>query len=204
MEKLELIYEWNKDVFSLVLVEKVDDEEDIIYQEKIKNPAFYVGDKERRRGTLLDDLKIHMCRKMMLDDRNVEFMSIVGIGPADTEAWEKFYASAEEVLMCLLEGKEADIKLEGLIGSMTERFTQEDFSRILKPFYQETEKLLHKVVDTLREYEDALSKIILAGEYGTLAIVENWIKEYLGEEVYIEKRPVEKEDDGFVYLPKRG
>lgn len=203
MAKLELKYEWNTEVFSLVLVEKIDNEENIIYQEEMKNPAFYVGDKERIRGNLLDNLKIHMCRKIMQDDKSVEFMCIVGIGPSDTEAWETFYASAEEVLDCLLKGKEAEIKLGGLYASITEDFTQEDFARVIKPFYKETEKALHKAMETLEEYSDTLFKVVLSGEYGTLATVENWIRECIGEEVYIEKKPVKRFDDGFFYFPKR-
>ena len=83
---------------------------------------------------LLDNLKLYMCRKMMLDKKSVEFMAMVKLGPANTQVWEEFYNSAESVLDTLMQGRDAKIEIKNYLASVSDDFTQEDFEEVLKPF----------------------------------------------------------------------
>lgn len=176
--EIGLVYDWGKDNVCISLVKKEQGELKVISQDSMKNPAFYNGDKPRIRGSILDNLKIQMCRKMMMDDRNVDFITITGIGPSDEKAWEHFYASSESVLDTLLSGKDAEIELKGVIASVSETYTQEDFTEVILPFYMQTENLINAMLDRKKISMDTISKVYVSGEYGNLLAVQKGLSDF--------------------------
>lgn len=203
--EIGLVYEWNREEVIISLLQQEQGELKTIYGDSIKNPAFYYSNNIRKnRGSLLDDLKLQMCHKMMIDDESVERIGCVGLGPANTEAWDRFYNSAEGVLNCLLKGRDAKIILEDYFAAISDVYTQEDFAKLLKPFYEETKKLIEKMIEEQFKMSNKISKVFLSGEYATLNFVEVWMKEYMGDDVCIEKNIPKKDADGFVYLTTKG
>lgn len=183
-----LVFNWGREDCEISLYMQEKDKLKAIFQESIKNPAFYVNGEVRKRGSLIDNLKTQMCRKMMLDEKSVEFMMIVGIGPANTAVWEKFYNLAERVLDQLLDGKDAEIRLEDYLASLTDVYTQEDFSKLLKPFYEEIKQLFKKKIEEQLEMSQKISTVFLYGEYTNPKFVEKWIWEDFKYDVCIEKK----------------
>lgn len=185
--EIGLVYDWGSENVTISLLKKENHGLKILYQDMIKNPAFYDRDSPIVRGSLLDILKTQMCRKFMLDDKAVDFISITGIGPANTKVWEEFYNSAENVLDSLLNGKDAKLKVGDFLASIEETYTQEDFAKIIKPFYEKTEILLKNVLENQHKTENNISKVYLSGRYSNVTLVQKALNDFLGEKVFVEK-----------------
>lgn len=171
-----VVYDWGKEDFSATLIQKYRGSLNILWQEIIKNPAIDTNDPVVERSTLSDCVQSSMRQEILKNGK----MQAMGLDMAYKDAWDAFYATAENVIDQVKQGKRGKLIWDNGWAREEIDYPDRAFRMVFEPFYQRTEDLTRKVIYEPGFQETDISRIFLAGEWGNYPYIRERLKEFIG------------------------
>lgn len=164
--EIGLVYDWNDVDFTATLLQRRNDEVEIFWQESIDDINVLLADAVRAK-----------MREIMLEDEEV--LQILKLDESNEDVWKVFYDETWFVINQLIKEEYAELKLESYLASVTNEFSQEEFNKILEPFYLETQSLLINILQRAGFQVEDISKLYLSGMWCKSKLVESKLYEFI-------------------------
>lgn len=172
------VYDWTEDSFYIALVQKKNEELNILWQEVIESPTRCMDVYVAEGKTLMDCVKNKMHDILYAQE---EMLRCMNLTTDNKQAWERLYDSAKIVMEQLKNNRNGNMILENDWASIEESFGQEAFCSIFEPYYIKTEKMMKHILSRLEIEEKDISKVYISGEWGNYSGVLRKLERFLGQ-----------------------
>lgn len=176
-EQYAFVYEWSEEFFFVALIQKKNEELNILWQEVVESPTIcadaYVADGKTLIESVQDKLHdIMYAQKDMLQCMNLT--------TDNKEVWDRLYASTEIIIGQLKNDRDGTVLLENSWASIEEVFHQAEFEDVFEPYYLKTEKIMKHILARLAITEKDVSKVYISGEWGNYSGLLKKLERFIG------------------------
>lgn len=171
------VYDWSDDFFFVALIQKKNEELNILWQEAVESPTITADSYVADGKTLVKSVQDKMYDIVYTQK---ELLQCMNLTTDNKEVWDRLYASTEIIIEQLKNDRNGNILLENSWASIEETFHQAEFESVFESYYLKTEKIMKHILERLAITEKDISRVYISGEWGNYSGILKKLERFLG------------------------